>query len=32
MNELDEEIDGIHNELAHLYERWEELSEESADA
>ena len=29
MNELDEEIDSIHNELAHLYERWEELSEEA---
>ncbi|MBQ9046502.1 MAG: ABC-F type ribosomal protection protein [Solobacterium sp.] len=23
---LDEEIDDIHNELAHLYEKWEELS------
>ncbi len=27
MNALDEKIDDIHNELAHLYERWEELSE-----
>ncbi len=27
MNALDEEIDDIHNELAHLYDRWEELSE-----
>lgn len=26
MNELDEKIDDIHNELAHLYERWEKLS------
>ena len=25
MNELDEEIDDIHNKLAHLYEEWEEL-------
>ncbi len=28
MNLLDQDIDDIHNELAHLYERWEELSEE----
>lgn len=27
MNRLDEHIDDIHNELAHLYEKWEELSE-----
>ena len=24
---LDEEIDDIHNELAHLYEKWEKLQE-----
>ena len=28
MNELDQWIDDIHNELAHLYAKWEELSEE----
>lgn len=28
MDALDQEIDDIHNELAHLYDRWEELSEE----
>lgn len=28
MNVLDEEIDDIHNELAHLYEKWEVLQEE----
>lgn len=28
MNELNEEIDDIHNELAHLYEEWEKLNEE----
>ena len=27
MNELDEEIDDKHNEIAHLMEKWEELSE-----
>ncbi|MBE6122762.1 MAG: ABC-F family ATP-binding cassette domain-containing protein [Erysipelotrichaceae bacterium] len=27
MNELDEEIDDLHNELNHLYEQWEALSE-----
>lgn len=26
MNELDEKIDDIHNELAHLYEKWEKLN------
>ncbi len=26
MNELDEKIDEIHNELAHLYEKWEEMN------
>ena len=26
MNELDEKIDDIHNELAHLYEKWEEMN------
>ncbi|MBP3892357.1 MAG: ABC-F type ribosomal protection protein [Solobacterium sp.] len=29
MNALDEEIDDIHNELAHLYEKWELFSEQS---
>ena len=28
MNDLNEDIDDIHNELAHLEERWESLSEE----
>ncbi|MBR2824931.1 MAG: ABC-F type ribosomal protection protein [Solobacterium sp.] len=28
MNILNEEIDDIHNELAHLYEEWEQLNEE----
>lgn len=28
MDELDQTIDDIHNELAHLYAKWEELSEE----
>ena len=28
MNVLNEEIDDIHNELAHLYEEWEQLNEE----
>ena len=28
MNELDEDIDDIHNELAHLMKEWEELNEE----
>lgn len=28
MNVLDERIDDIHNELAHLYEKWEELNTE----
>lgn len=28
MDELDRSIDDLHNELAHLYEKWEELSEE----
>ena len=28
MNALNEEIDDIHNELAHLYEEWEKLNEE----
>lgn len=28
MNELDQDIDDIHNELAHLEKRWEELFEE----
>ena len=27
MDELDRHIDDIHNELAHMYEEWEELSE-----
>ncbi len=27
MNALDQKIDDIHNELAHMYEQWEELSE-----
>lgn len=27
MNELDQEIDDVHNELNHLYEKWEEFSE-----
>ncbi len=27
MNELDEKIDDLHNEIAHLMEQWEELSE-----
>ena len=27
MNALDEEIDDLHNELNHLYEQWEALSE-----
>ncbi len=27
MNELDEQIDEVHNTLAHLYERWEALAE-----
>ena len=27
MNELDERIDDIHNELAHLYEEWENLAD-----
>lgn len=27
MNELDQDIDDIHNELSHLYQKWEELSE-----
>ena len=27
MNELDEEIDQIHNDLAHLMEEWETQSE-----
>ena len=26
MNALDEDIDDIHNELAHLMDEWEELS------
>ena len=26
MEQLDEHIDDIHNELAHLYERWEKLN------
>ena len=26
MNQLDERIDDIHNELAHLYDEWEKLS------
>ncbi|MBR0213144.1 MAG: hypothetical protein IJL95_00315, partial [Solobacterium sp.] len=26
MNQLDERIDEIHNELAHLYDEWEKLS------
>jgi len=26
MNELNEKIDDIHNELAHLYEEWEQLN------
>ena len=29
MNLLDQDIDDVHNELAHLYKRWEELSEEA---
>ncbi len=29
MNLLDQDIDDIHNELAHLYEEWEELSEQA---
>lgn len=29
MNELDQDIDDIHNEIAHLEERWEELAEMS---
>jgi len=28
MNLLNQDIDDVHNELAHLYKRWEELSEE----
>lgn len=28
MDELDQEIDDLHNELAHMYAKWEELSEE----
>ena len=28
MNELNEDIDDIHNEIAHLEQRWEELLEE----
>lgn len=28
MDALDQEIDDLHNELAHLYQKWEELSEE----
>ena len=28
MNDLEEDISDIHNELAHLTERWEELLEE----
>ena len=28
MNELDQDIDDIHNEIAHLEQRWEELLEE----
>ncbi len=28
MDELDQKIDDIHNELAHMYDEWEELSEE----
>ena len=30
MSELDEEIDQIHNDLAHLMEEWERLSEEKS--
>ena len=30
MNVLDQDIDDVHNELAHLYQRWEELSEEAS--
>ena len=30
MNELDQDIDDIHNEIAHLEKRWEELLEEEA--
>ncbi len=26
MNRLDERIDEIHNELAHLYDEWEKVS------
>lgn len=29
MNVLDQDIDDVHNELAHLYKQWEELSEEA---
>ena len=29
MNGLDQDIDDVHNELAHLYKQWEELSEEA---
>ena len=29
MNALDQDIDDVHNELAHLYKQWEELSEEA---
>lgn len=30
MNELDQDIDDIHNEIAHLEKRWEELLEEES--
>lgn len=29
MNLLDQDIDDVHNELAHLYKQWEQLSEEA---
>ena len=28
MNALDQDIDDIHNEIAHLEKKWEELMEE----
>jgi ATP-binding cassette subfamily F protein 3 len=31
MNALDEEIDQIHNDLAHLMQQWETLSEDGED-
>ncbi len=29
MNGLDQDIDEVHNELAHLYQKWDELNEDA---